>query len=103
MNPFFKITPSFISGLIEQSSSLKSENEVLIAFTQLAELQSKTLKKEHARTISDEKQKRKILLEDIPEKLRPLADALYGLISVNPDKEDGESPSISEDYPSKNQ
>lgn len=95
MEPIFKLTPSFISGLIEQSALLKSENDVIVAFDKLSALQSKTLKGEHAEAVSDDEQRRELLLEDIPEKLRPLADALYGLVSVEPNEEEKEEKSQS--------
>jgi hypothetical protein len=88
MEPTFKLTPSFISSLIEQSAQLKSESDVIIAFNKLSELQPNTLKKEHAKALSDSTHRRNLLLKDIPEKLRPLADALYGLISVEPTEEE---------------
>ena len=88
MEPVFKLTPSFISGLIAQSALLKSEADVIVAFDKLTDLKSKTLKKEHAEALTDEEQRRELLLEDIPEKLRPLAVALYGLVSVESDKKE---------------
>jgi hypothetical protein len=57
----------------------------MTAFDKLADLKEKTLRKEHANVITDGKKRRELLLEDVPDKLRPLAEALYGFVSVESD------------------
>jgi hypothetical protein len=61
---------------------MKSEGDVFCAFQKLADLKSRKLQHDSAETISDDRKTRKLIFDDMPDKLKPLAEDLWGLIEV---------------------
>ena len=85
----FKITPSFIAGIIRQSSHLKSEADVIRVFEKLSLFKDKTLDESHTQ-VMDPAKEHEIIFGDVPESLRPFAEALYSLVAVSPEDQDEE-------------
>lgn len=85
--PLLEMTPSFVSRIIRQSRQLKSEAEVLSAYQKLAAKKDIILDEEDAlEALPNEKE---LLSKNIPDQLRPFAEALFGAISI---KDDEQSP-----------
>ena len=85
--PVFTITPSFISRLITYSSTCNNDQDIIKAFQHLKSFNSKTLTHQHADSISDARKSRQLIFDDMPDKLKPLAEDLWALIEVLSEEE----------------
>lgn len=84
--PIYTLSPSVIYKLITLGSKLNDETDAILTFAKLKEYREIT--DETIDNIIDADISAYNLPDDLPQKLRPLAEALYGLVSVeDPDSD----------------
>ena len=90
--PLFTLTPSFISRTIRQSRELKSPADVLSVYGKIAKRKSFVLDDSDANNVfSRNDDKEQLISDNIPEELRPFADALFGAVSAPENEEELET------------
>lgn len=82
-----KLTPSFVSRIIRQSRQLKSEAEVLTFYKKLTAKKDTILDENHLDSVLLQNDDQELLLsENIPDILRPFAEALFGAVTTQDNK-----------------
>lgn len=88
-NPYLTMRPSLLRGIIRQCMVAESTSDLFVIYKKAFADQAPS----KARTEID------TIFDDIPDNLRPLAEALYGLVEATDEPEGNESKDDSDSFP----